>query len=75
MKLIGPITKENAVGYIDENGSVRVPFIYQSLGRFCEGLASCVLGGKLGFLDSFNNLVVAARFDPENRYTMSDFWF
>lgn len=74
MNLIGPINNRCGVGYLDEQGNVRIPFDYQSLGRFSDGLAWCVLEGKLGYIDPSNNLVIAPRFTIGKRLAlMNDF--
>lgn len=64
MNLIGPIRVNGRVGYVDRNGDVRVPFIYDGLGEFHEGLAPFEKDGKLGFIDVDNNVVIPPRFEP-----------
>ncbi len=69
--LAGVNRADGKVGFIDEFGRVRIPFIYcmpendddtPSFGS--EGLASVVDGdGKLGFIDTEGNTVIPFEFD------------
>lgn len=45
-------------GMIDRTGKVVVPFMYDSIGDFSEGLAVARMGQKNGFIDKTGNLVL-----------------
>ncbi len=50
-------------GAIDINGNVKIPFIYDQLSAFNEGLASATKDGKCGFLDVNGNVVIPFIYD------------
>lgn len=50
-------------GAIDKTGKTIIPFKYESLRVFTEGLASFSRGGKFGFIDIYGNEVIKPQFD------------
>ncbi len=51
-------------GAIDFSGRVTVPFSFEYIGPFHEGVADAELGGKRGFIDRSGNFVIALQFEP-----------
>lgn len=52
------------VGFIDQDGDVRVPFENEDLmSFFSEGLATYKKDGKFGYIDKHGNVVIATFFD------------
>lgn len=58
-----PIPVHDKWGYIDRNGSLRIPLRFDSASKFQEGLAAVELGGKYGFINSAGVFAVRPRFD------------
>ncbi len=50
-------------GAIDISGNVKIPFIYDQLSAFNEGLAYAVKDGKCGFVDVNGNVVIDFIYD------------
>ena len=50
-------------GAIDINGNIIIPFIYDQLSAFNEGLAFAIKDGKCGFLDVNGNVVIPFIYD------------
>lgn len=50
-------------GFIDTNGEKVIPFIYDSVSDFHEGLASVIKEGKIGFIDKMGNEVIPFMYD------------
>ena len=50
-------------GVVDNKGGIVVPFIYDDLNLFSEGLARVKLNGKYGFIDKAGNIVVPIIYD------------
>ncbi len=72
--LVGPISHKGGSGYIDDEGGVRIPFEFEELGSFSEGVAWFVREGKIGFIDEVGEIVIPAVFDRGNRLMVnSDF--
>ncbi|MGC8989534.1 MAG: WG repeat-containing protein [Verrucomicrobiia bacterium] len=63
IKLIGPGPAHGFCGYIDESGNPRIPFQYQGLGEFREGLAWFQQHDKIGYIDEHNRVVIPPVFD------------
>lgn len=55
--------KDGAWGCLDASGSEALPFAYEAVGGFSEGLATVVLGDKAGFIDMEGNLVISCAYD------------
>jgi hypothetical protein len=50
-------------GFFDNEGILRIPFIYEYLSSFKNDLAIAKLGGKYGIIDLSNNCVVDFKYD------------
>lgn len=72
--LIGPIPHQGKCGYINEGGCVRIPFTFEGLGSFSEGLAWFLKGQKIGFINEAGEEVIPAMFARGDRLLIaSDF--
>lgn len=56
-------------GGINKNGGTVIPFVYDQLRSFHEGLAVAQKGGKWGVIDTANNVVVPFQFDQLSGYS------
>ena len=63
--------KGNKCGYIDINQNVIIPFIYDELSLFSEGLASAKINGKYGFLDRKGKKIIGFQFDEVDGFYKS----
>ena len=50
-------------GGIDKTGKTVIPFVYDHLNSFLEGLAVAERGGKYGVIDTANNVVIPFEYD------------
>jgi hypothetical protein len=50
-------------GYLDENGNEKIPFIYEGVNGFSEGMGAVKTGGKYGYLNENGTLVIPAIYD------------
>lgn len=57
------VDKDGKSGCIDKTGKVVIPFQYDRVWSFFEGLAVFELGGKSGYLDSAGNVVIPATYE------------
>ena len=74
MKLIGPVPAQGGCGYVDGCGETRIPFRYEALGSFHEGLAWFEDRGRIGFIDEQNNVIIPPRFERGHQaMVLSDF--
>lgn len=55
-------------GGINKNGATVIPFAYDSLRLFHEGLAAAKQGGKWGVIDTANRVVVPFQYDTLSGY-------
>ncbi len=55
--------KEGKWGYIDQNGTEKIPFSYSDTTGFSEGLAAICIGGRWGFINESGMNVVAAKYE------------
>ena len=58
-----PVEIRGLWGFVNENGKVAVPAIYDWVEPFNEGLALVGKGGKMGFIDKSGNVVVPIRYE------------
>ncbi len=56
------------VGLFDDDGFLKIPFIYDSLSKFRNGLAIAKLDEKLGIIDVSNKVIVEFEFDELVRF-------
>lgn len=50
-------------GFINRNGELAIPCIYNNAYGFADGLAAVKCGDKFGFIDKLGSLAIPARFD------------
>lgn len=53
-------------GFLDIEGTTRIPFEYESAFPFSDGLAAVMKGGKWGFIDKNGHLAIPFQFDGVN---------
>ncbi len=56
-------------GFIDKNGKTVIPFEYDALGTFLEGLAFACKDGKYGGIDTQNNVVIPFEYTRITSYS------
>lgn len=61
--LIGPIVYKGLSGYIDERGEVSIPFEFDELGSFSEGVAAFARNSKVGFVNESAQIAIRPIFD------------
>jgi|GEM_PF-2853230 len=59
---IARVKKNKKYGYIDINGSIKIPLIYDDLRDFKNGFAAAKLDSKWGFIDEKGILVLEAKY-------------
>ena len=69
---VGAVRRSGKWGYIDERGSVVIPFRFDGMaaGSFVGGLARAAPGKQWGFIDSSGEFVIPPTF--EKAYDFSD---
>jgi hypothetical protein len=50
-------------GFIDKNGSEKIPFVYDYVYNFFQGTALVTKNGKSGFIDKSNKIIVPLKYD------------
>lgn len=58
-----PFEKDGKWGFIDNTGTVVIPFEYDGAFSFSEGLASVEKDGKYGFIDNTGTVVIPFEYD------------
>ncbi len=56
-------TADRKIGFMDVNGNLVVPCIYDNASNFMDGLAAVVLDGKYGFIDKTGKAVIPLQYD------------
>ncbi|MBE5821399.1 MAG: WG repeat-containing protein [Clostridiales bacterium] len=51
--------KDNKCGYVDENGKIVIPCIYDSANKFSEGLALVKYNGEFSFIDKSGETIIS----------------
>lgn len=64
-----PVRANNAYGYIDSSGEMRIQPRYQRADAFFEGLARVRIEGRYGFIDQTGRMVI----EPQLAYVMPRF--
>lgn len=59
----------DSYGAIDKTGKVVIPFMYEELWPFGEGVAAFKLNGKMGYLDQNNKIVIPAQFEKISSFS------
>ena len=57
------VKKNSKYGVIDKDLNIIIPFEYDDIYGFSEGLASVIKNGKLGFIDKANRLIIPYEYD------------
>lgn len=60
--------KKIKYGYINCNGDLQIPIIYDEANNFSEGLAGVKLNGKWGYIDREGNVKIGFNFDEVNNF-------
>ncbi|MCD8518217.1 MAG: WG repeat-containing protein [Flavobacterium sp.] len=68
MKDIAIVAKNGKFGAIDLSGKEIIPFKYQSIGEFSDGIASFSLEDKFGFVNKNGKEIVSAKYDDVQRF-------
>ncbi|WP_153730413.1 WG repeat-containing protein [Sporosarcina obsidiansis] len=55
-------------GAVNKEGQTKIPFIYDNLGPFSEGVASFEKKGKYGYIDVDGQVVIEAQFDEVSAF-------
>jgi hypothetical protein len=63
-----PASLEDKSGFLDVQGHVVIPFIYDSVGPFSEGLAAVGKGDKWGYVNRSGRLVIPLRLDSAREF-------
>lgn len=67
------VKRNSKYGVIDKNLNIIIPFEYDGIGEFSEGLASVIKNGKKGFIDKANRLIIPCEYDePDPEWGVSD---
>lgn len=59
----------NKYGFIDEQGNIVIPAIYDHVGCFNEGLVSVTIDHKMGYINHSGELVIPAIYDFTNFFS------
>jgi hypothetical protein len=68
---LAPAKLDGLYGFIDRQGTVKIPFEYQETNGFKHGLAAVNIDGKWGFIDSSGELVIQPKFENVTHYFRS----
>ncbi len=60
--------KGDKYGYIDIKQEILVPFIYEDLGVFSEGLAPAKLNGKYGYIDRRGEVIIPFQYENQSYF-------
>jgi hypothetical protein len=63
-----PASYEDKSGFLDVEGKIVIPFIYDSVRSFSEGLAAVGKGDKWGYVDRSGRPVIALQFDMAREF-------
>ena len=63
------VESEDAFGFIDREGKVVIPLIYECASSFSEGLACVFKGGTCGYIDKEGNTVIPFVYDAGTAVT------
>jgi len=64
-----PASREDKSGYLDLQGKVTIPLIYDTALAFSEGLAAVEKGDKWGYVDKDGQVVVPFKFDHAESFS------
>jgi hypothetical protein len=63
-----PVTLKEKTGYLDLQGKVAIPIVYEAGRRFSQGLVAVKKEGKWGYLDTSGKLVIPFKFDEAGEF-------
>jgi hypothetical protein len=63
-----PASQNDKGGYLDLQGEVAIPFVYDSIHSFSEGLAAVERGDKWGYIDRDGHIVIPFEFDDAQEF-------
>jgi WG containing repeat len=63
-----PVSNEGGEGYLDLQGNIAIPLIYESVDSFSGGLAAVRKDGKWGYVNHDGQLVIPPGFDSAGRF-------
>jgi WG containing repeat len=69
---LAPIKKNNKWGFVDKNGKLVIPPLYDRVANFSDGLAAVQVNGELGFIDISNRFVILPQFSDNISYYYYD---
>src|SRR5688572_30172720 len=58
-----PIRDHGKYGYMNPQGELTIPVMYDNAQFFYEGLAAVKVNGKYGFIDNLNKMIIAPEYD------------
>lgn len=61
--VLRPVMQQGKYGFINENGTVIIPFEYDNASDFEEGLARVFVNGHWGYINKLNRMVIPAEYD------------
>ena len=50
-------------GFINQNDEIVIPFEYDEVSHFSEGLAGVIIGDKWGYINEKNEMVIECQYD------------
>jgi hypothetical protein len=57
------VKQDGKAGFIDTNGKIKIPLVYEDACKFSEGIAGVARDGKWGFIDQNERIVIPYQFD------------
>ena len=64
-----PVKNQGKWGYINEEGSLKIPFQFEAAKYFSEGLAAVRLDGVWGFIDTLGHIIIEPEFVQVNDFS------
>lgn len=65
---LAKVNKDGKFGYVDQNGNVIIPLIYQDAMTFNEGYAAIKLDNKWGFVDSTGKVIISPEYEEAGSF-------
>ena len=63
------VTKAGKKGYVNQEGKVVIPLVYEEAMQFSEGMAAVKKGSRWGFIDSTGKEVVPCEYSDANSFS------
>jgi hypothetical protein len=64
-----PVYRGEKSGYLDLEGKIVIPFVYDGVSRFSDGLAAVRKGEKWGYVDRNGRVVIPLQFDRAGEFS------